>query len=68
MNKKIVYIAAAFFLAVSVSCKKCVTCTYNNNTGVKSTAESCGKNNNEDLETDLNNQWGTFGPVSCQDQ
>ncbi len=66
--KKVTLIVAVAALAFSaVSCSKCVTCTYTDNRGDAQTAESCGKSNNEELETDLNVQWGTFGTVTCSE-
>lgn len=47
------------------SCKKCVTCTYSDDIGASKMAESCNKKANEDLEEDLNTQWGKYGTVTC---
>ena len=47
------------------SCKKCVTCTYTDDVGDEQVATSCGNSANEDLENDLNEQWGSYGSVTC---
>lgn len=59
--------AVAAFAFTAVSCTKCATCTYTDNRGDTQTAESCGKSNNEDLEADLNAQWGAYGTVTCSE-
>ncbi len=44
MKKLTLLAAVAFFAAFSFSsCKKCVTCTYNDGTSYESSTEYCGK-------------------------
>lgn len=68
MSKRaVVNFVLVFLLVFSLySCKKCVTCTYTNDIGQEMTAESCRKKANEELESDLNDQWGKYGPVTCK--
>ena len=67
--KKSILILTVIASAISFSsCKKCVSCTYNNEKGETMTAESCKKKSNEQLETDLEEQWGAYGTVVCTDQ
>ncbi|MCI5055704.1 MAG: hypothetical protein MRY83_06325 [Flavobacteriales bacterium] len=67
--KKLVAIAFAGMMAFGItSCSKCVECTYFDNGGIQKSAESCGKKFNEDLETDLSDQWGQYGAVTCADK
>ena len=64
--KKLAFIFATVFVAGTfASCRTCVDCTYTDNTGTTQTAESCGNDNNDDLEADLNQTWGNYGPVTC---
>jgi hypothetical protein len=68
MKKVTALLAFAVATATMVSCKKCVSCNYKDDTGAEQTAESCGKKNNQNLEDDLNAQWGKYGEVVCTDK
>lgn len=66
--KKIAFFALAGFFALSVaSCKKCVTCSYTDSVGGAQTAESCSKNANDDLESDLEERYGRYGTIDCKE-
>ena len=70
MRKTPLLVAAVVLMLalISESCKRCVSCTYIDETGAEQVAKSCGKKNNEDLEDDLNTQWGKYGEVVCKEQ
>jgi hypothetical protein len=65
MKKSIAILFAGMFVLGISSCSKETECTYYDNTGILKTATTKGKNQAEDLETDLNDQWGIYGDVTC---
>ncbi len=67
---KTIQIIGFLFLATIAlsSCKKCVECSYTDDIGATKVAESCKKKANKSLETDMNDQWGKYGPVTCSNK
>ncbi|MGD1843980.1 MAG: hypothetical protein ACFB10_01135 [Salibacteraceae bacterium] len=64
MTKIVQLIFIGLLLLIFASCKKCVTCTYFDNSGTFQTVESC-RSNSLLLEAQLQERHGSNSTITC---